>query len=136
MIKRKIDNANKSLQELRTKDEEFKTRSEDLEASIVEAETDEELETVEAAIDELDTELETHNADKKKLEDEIADLEEELRSYDDKTPKNTNKRTKAQNIIIGGNTSMKVNRGFFKGMERSVADALIAREDVKKFLQD
>ena len=88
MIRRKIDNASKLLEELRNKDEEFKTRSEDLEASIAEAETDEELETVEAAINELEEEKAEHEEDKRKLEEEIEELEEELRELNDKAPKN------------------------------------------------
>ena len=88
MIRRKIDNASKLLEELRNKDEEFKTRSEDLEASIAEAKTEEELETVEAAINELEEEKAEHEEDKRKLEEEIEELEEELRELNDKAPKN------------------------------------------------
>lgn len=97
MIQRKIDNANKALEELRSKDDEFKTRSEDLEASIAEAKTDEELETVEAAIDELEEEKSEHEESKKKLEDEIVALEEELRNLNEKAPKNNKEKDERGN---------------------------------------
>lgn len=88
MIQRKIDNANKALEELRKNDASFKTRSEDLEASINEAETDEEMETVETAITELEEEQTQHEEDKKKLEDEVAELEGELEELNENAPKN------------------------------------------------
>lgn len=88
MIQRKIDNANKALEELRKKDASFKTRSEDLEASINQAETDEEMETVETAITELEEEQTQHEEDKKKLEDEVAELEGELEELNENAPKN------------------------------------------------
>lgn len=92
MIQRKIDNANKNLEKVRELDAKFTTRTEQLEGSITEAETEDEIETVEAAIEELETEKEEHEVKKKKLEDEIEDLEEELRELNEKVPKNKSKK--------------------------------------------
>ncbi len=135
MLRKKINDAEVELKKL--KEHDFKKRSEELEQSIEEATTDEELNTIEESIDELETEKEEHEEEVRDLEEKIEELEEELRSIDVKTPKNNEtNRGRSQQIVTGGNNKMKVNRGFFKGMERSVADIFVQREDVKKFLTD
>lgn len=87
MLQRKIDNVEESLKELREQDASFKTRSEELEATINEAKTDEEIEAVEAEVDKLETEKNDHESEKKKLEDELEQLESELEELNRNAPK-------------------------------------------------
>lgn len=94
MIQRKIDNANKALVELRGKDESFKTRSDDLEKSINEAENEEEIKTLEEEVENLEKEKSEHEEEKKKLEDEVSNLESELEDLERNAPKKTNKGVK------------------------------------------
>ncbi|NMA65323.1 MAG: phage major capsid protein [Clostridiaceae bacterium] len=88
MLQRKIDAVNKSLEELRNKEELFKTRTEELEATITEAETDEEIEVVEKEVEKLEKEKDEVEEKKKKLEDELKQLESELEELNRKAPKN------------------------------------------------
>lgn len=89
MIQRKIDNANKLLEELRERDDSFETRSTELETSINEAKTDEEVEVVENEIEKLEKEKDDHDESKKKLEDEVSELEIELEELNRNAPKKT-----------------------------------------------
>jgi len=111
MIQRKIDNANKLLEELREEDTSFKTRSEELEESIKQAETDEEMKAVEDEVTKLEGEQNDHDENKKKLEDEVVELEGELEELNENAPKNNEeKRSNEQIINVGGDTRMAHNK--------------------------
>lgn len=90
MLRKKIDEANKNLTELRSI--EFETRSTELESAITEAKTDEEIRTVEESINELEKEQKANEDEARELEEKIDELEDELRSLDEKTPKQKTKR--------------------------------------------
>lgn len=134
MISKKIEQRKAELEELLKQEQGLKTRSDELEAAIEEAKTDEEIATVEEETTKLEKEQGELKEKKTKLEGEIAELENELEQLKSKEPKNdpppaNPERGKAQ----GGEVRMK--RGFFAGMNRGEVDALIAREEVKEFLQ-
>lgn len=134
MISKKIEQRKAELEELLKQEQGLKTRSEELEAAIEEAQTDEEL----AAVEEEATKLETDQAEvaekKSKLEGEITALEGELEELKSKEPKNDPPPVEpVRGKTQGGETRMK--RGFFAGMNRGEVDALIAREEVREFLQ-
>src|SRR5690625_1431646 len=97
MLRKKIDAANAELEKLRNKDEVFETRSSELEASISEAKTEEEMQTVENEIDKLEEEKEEHEESVRELEKEIEELEEELRTLNEKSPKNKKERGSQMN---------------------------------------
>lgn len=84
MLKRKIDDAKKALEELRKKDAEFETREKELTAAIDEAETDEEKEAVEDEVDKFDEEKKEHTDKVAGLEKAVADLESELNELESK----------------------------------------------------
>lgn len=134
MISKKIEQRKAELEELLKQEQGLKTRSEELEAAIEEAKTDEEMATVEEETTKLEKEQGELKEKKTRLEGEIAELENELEQLKSKEPKNdpppaNPERGKAQ----GGEVRMK--RGFFAGMNRGEVDALLAREEVKEFLQ-
>lgn len=119
----------------------FKTREQKLREALEQAETEEDVELVNDSLDELENDSKEFNEKeetKKKLEEEVAELEVELDELNEEAPKNNEEdvRNKGTTIITRESVGMKVNRGFFKGMERSVADEFVQREEVKKFLTD
>ena len=79
MLKKKIDQRKKALDELVGKFTDMETRESELAKAIEEATTDEELNAVNDEIEALNSEKETLDADKKAVEEEIAGLEGELK---------------------------------------------------------
>ncbi len=134
MISKKIEQRKAELEELLKQEQGLKTRSDELEAAIEEAETDEELAVVEEETTKLEKEQGELKEKKTKLEGEIAELENELEQLKNKEPKNDPPPVEpVRGKTQGGETRMK--RGFFAGMNRGEVDALIAREEVREFLQ-
>lgn len=141
MIGKKIEQRKSALADLMLREEDFEKRSQELESSLEEATTDEEISTVEGAIDELDKEKTDVDEKKSTLEGEIETLEKELEELNSKAPSNEKRSAVTQpeqinnQIQTRGELGMKVNKGFFKGMERSAAQELVKREDVTNFLE-
>jgi len=135
MLRKKIDQRKSSLHDLLNKDEEFSTRSAELEQSIAEAESEEEVSTVENEIETLETEKTEHDEKKTKLEGEITELEKELEELNAKSPVNTPKPNieDEERTQKTGGGSMKRHK-FFGGLQRSQAEELIKREEVQDFL--
>ena len=150
VITKKIQSLRKQLDDLKAKDAEFeqrkaelKTREAELEAAVDEI-TDDASEEDKAAVDEavevfekdqqaLEAELTEHEDGKRKLEEEIQQLQAELDELNNRAsnpvPKPENHERKKEK---GGEIRMR--RGFFQGLNRSEIDAFITREDVKEFL--
>lgn len=99
MIQRKIDAYKEQLEEIRAKDKGFKTREEDLEASIDEANTEEEIQVLEEEVGKLEAEKQEHEQEKQRLEEKISQLEEELEELNRNAPKNkTDKQGEDRNM--------------------------------------
>lgn len=135
MLRKKIDDKKKALEALRAKDEDFAKRESDLEASIEEAATDEEKNTVESAIGEFETDRAGHEEAKTTLEQEIADLENELRELEQETEK----RSAAPEVKVPATeqreeTIIMDKRSIFGKMNAQERDALFTREDVKGWI--
>src|SRR5699024_236102 len=96
MLRKKIDEVNKTLKELRSI--VFEERSSELESAIEEAKTDEEIRAVEESIEQLETEKDAHEKEVRDLEEKIEELEEELRSLDDKSPKQNDEKRGNMNM--------------------------------------
>jgi HK97 family phage major capsid protein len=137
MLAKKIEQRKSLLAELSKKEDGFATRSAELETAISEAKEDEEIQTVEDEIEKHEKEQADYAEQKSKLEGEIAELEGELEELNNQAPDN-NQRSAApatnQKRTNEGETRMKVNKGFFKGQERSSAMVFIERQEVKDFL--
>lgn len=137
MLNKKIEQRKSSLADLMLREEDFEKRSKDLETALEEAKTEEEISTVEGEIDALDTDKADVTEKKSTLEGEIETLEKELEELNNKIPEEQQRSSQVQTQIqtrSEGGTGMKVNKGFFKGMERAAADNLLKREEVKTFL--
>lgn len=129
MLKKKLDQRRKALEELTTRSAELEKRSAELEAAIAEAESDEEQKAVAEMVDEFE-------ADKTELEKKKADLDEEIRGLekelDELEAEQEPAPAPAEPIERKENKNMET-RKFFK-MSAQERDAFFAREDVQKFL--
>lgn len=132
MLRSKIDNKKKELEDLREKDADFKTREAELETDIAEAETEEEQAAVQAEVEKFDTEKAAHESGKTDLETEIAGLETEL-AETEKEP-NPAEPTASTGESRKGIKEMNNRKKFF-GMSVQERDAFFAREDVRTFLE-
>lgn len=131
MLRKKIDEKSKALEELRAKDAEFEKREAELEESIREAATEEENATVEEAVTAFEAEKTAHDEAKANLEREVGDLEGELNAEEQKqeepTPAPAEERKE--------DTKMET-RTYFQNMNAVERDAFFQRDDVKAFLTD
>ncbi|MCM3665516.1 phage major capsid protein [Mesobacillus subterraneus] len=140
MLAKKIEQRKSLLAELVKNEESYTTRSAELEKAIEEANSDEEVQTVEGEIEKLEGEKSENDEKKSKLDAEIQELEGELEELNQQAPKNDDGQrssapeTQTKTIIVEGETRMKVNKGFFKGQERSAATVFVERQEVKDFL--
>src|SRR5690606_36466626 len=133
MIRKKIDQRNASLSELLEQENALKLRSQDAEKALEEAQSDEELAAVEEEANAIETEQAEIEQKKSALEGEIAELENELEQLNSKDPGNqppaaAENQERNKPLSQGGEMRMKVNKGFFKGMERSAAETIIQRQ--------
>ena len=136
MLKRKLDDKKKELEELRAKTESFETREKELEESIAEAETDEEKKAVEEEVEKFDTEKAEHEEAKATLEREVGELEEQLteaerKKPEVKTPEKTERREGKMNMNI---REIPKSQRAFDAMPMETRTAIMQNEEVKGFL--
>ena len=86
MLRKKIDDAKKRLEALRSKGGDYDKRARELETAIEEATTPEEQRTVEEAVASYDQERADYDTEVADVEKEISDLEEELKDLEDSQP--------------------------------------------------
>ena len=141
LMRNKAATKKKLLEELRSKDEGFQTWEQELEASI--AEMDEstpeaDRKVVEDAVEDLTKEKDAHEAAKKKLEDEIEELENKIKEQESIPPEpqagddqgaSQNSRSKR-----GKEREMETRTEFF-GRTMQERSAIFANEEVKDFMQ-
>ena len=131
MLRKKLDDKKKLLEELRKKAESFATREAELEQSITEAETEEEQKAVEEAVDAFEEEKKTHSEQTAALEQEIAAMEQQISEAEEK------QRAAAVQYEKRGNNSVKANyKTNFFGMSVQERDAFFADTRVKNFLSE
>lgn len=121
MLRKKLDERRAALEELRAAASSFQTREAELEQAIGEAGTDEEKETVEAAVDQFDKDRDENAVACGKLEGEIKDIEKEIEELERKAPAPTAPRTEFRGGMTGMNT------------RRDERLAYLAREEVRDF---
>ena len=140
MLRKKLNDAKKALEELRAKSEDFATREAELEQAINEASTDEEKQAVETAIEEFDKEK-AENAEKVEgLEKECEDLERELAETEEKanTPPPAAEEGRGKELPVMENMEITTTRAreLFGKMSLEQRTAMFEREDVKKFNEE
>ena len=130
MLRKKLNDARKALEALRSKDADFETREADLETSIEEATTDEERAAVEEEIENFTTEKATHEEEKGKLERQIEDLEKDLENEEaaqNTDPENKPEERERKPVMV---TRSKI----FAAMNLEQRAAMFERDDVKAWL--
>lgn len=131
MLRKQINEKNKILEQLREKDGEFQTREADLERSIEEASTEEEMTAVGEAMDQFEQDKKEHEQQKATLEKEVGDLENQLQELEKEQPAPQQQpEARKDEKIMNLNTRTK-----FFGMNVQERDAFLARDEVKSFLQ-
>lgn len=131
MLRKKLDEANKSLKTLREKEAEFEKREAELETAISEAQTDEEQKTVEEAVDAFESERQEHKDSVDALTAQIAKIEEDIAAEESRQatePKKAEEPKEERKEI----TTM-IQRSFVK-MTEAEKIAFVQREDVQGFL--
>lgn len=141
MLKKQIDDKKKSLDVLRSKDEDFTKREAELETSIGEVTSDEEKEVVETAIDQFETEKADHESEKAKLDNEINELEQELREIEqadaDYNPTVEEKReVKNMTITRDASTMGHKIRDRFEALNIQDREALMSNDGVKAWISE
>jgi len=138
LISKKIEQRKNALAELLIQEEELQKRSETLEAAATEAQTDEELAAVEEEVGKLEAQKGELEQKKSKLHGEIAELEAELEQLNAKPPADEHRSAQPpepqpaqQQFEYRGEKRMSI----FRNLNQQERAALIAREDVKSFLQ-
>lgn len=134
MLKKKIDDSNKALEALRAKDADFSRREAEIEASISEAETEEERSAVDEAISGFEAEKAEHEEAKASLERTVSDLEAELAEAEaaqaTPAPVADNNNRKDEKIM-----SISTRSNFY-GMTRDQQNEFFTRDDVKNYLDE
>lgn len=137
MLRKKIDAKNKELEALREKANGFTTREAELETAIGEAQTEEEMTTVEGEVESLTTEREANDAAIADLEGEIAEMESELSAEEErqksvKTPANTEPETRTKENKEVAHMPIVKRFAEMTSVERT---AFFENEQVRSFLQ-
>lgn len=135
MLKRKIELAQKALNDLRAKSAEFETREAELEQSIAEVNTNEERAAVDEAVTAFEADKAAHDAEVGKLEEELRGLENELSEIEAKqevpAPAETPAQTETEERKV--NTMFEI-RTRFSDMTMEQRSEFVKREDVAAWL--
>lgn len=131
MLRKKISDKSKLLEELRAKDADLTKREEELEAAINEAETDEEKAAVEEKVAKFDAEKEEHEKSKTDLEKEVEDLEGELKANEEQQARTDKPVPENQNRA---EVKVMATRDKFFGLSMQERDALFAQDEVKNYV--
>lgn len=134
MTKKELDQKRKALEALLRKDAEMKTRNAELEAAIMEAETEEEKAFVREAIDAFEKDSAEHEAAKKDLDEEVRKLEAELDELEKETDPEPEEEKAEKPEERKKETTMNTRK--FMNMTMQERDAFFAREDVQAFLTE
>ena len=137
MLSKKIEQRKAALAEFLKDEEALRTRTTNLETSIAEAKTDEEMRAVEEETGKLETDQKEFDDKKSKLEGEITELEgqlDELNSNEPKPEPDTKPAEPTRSKNLGGDETRMVRYKFFNGMNRSQVDTLIVRDEIKDFI--
>lgn len=134
MLRKKLSEKNKELNELRKTTEGFVTREAELEKSIEEATTEDEKKTVEEAIDEFEQDK-TENAEAiTALEAEIGEIETEIEELERSMEPATAPAQVVKSEERGGNKNMTTRK--FYGMTIEQRDAFFQNDEVKSFIEN
>ena len=128
MLRKRLDEAKKSLEELRASND-FEKREAELEQAINEAETDEEKQAVEEEVEKFEAEKKEFEEKESKLDEEVRKLESDLAEVEKA------QETPAQTVVEQRKEIHKMETRKFFRMNAQERDAFFANDEVKAFLQ-
>ena len=132
-LRKKLNDAQKTLEALREKDAEFEQREAELEKSIEEAQTAEDSELVDGEIEKFENEKAEHSAEKEKLEAEVRELEESLAA--EEAAQDTTAPAEEAPVEEKREEIKKMSkRSVMFGRNEQERSAFFEREDVKAYL--
>ncbi|MFA0816019.1 MAG: phage major capsid protein [Anaerofustis sp.] len=140
MIARRLAQKKEEREGLLLKLGGFAKREEELESSLDEAATEEEMAAVEEEANKLETEQNELNENKSKLDGEIEELEKELEELNSNAPAEATRNRKPaadkkrEKEYGGEETRSMEKRRYLGGMTRDAALQFIQREEVNEFL--
>ena len=137
MLRKKLDDAKKKLDELRAGAAALATREAELEQAIAEASTDEEQQAVEAAVTEFENDKAENEKEIADVEKQCEDLERELAETEEKTntPPPAAEEGRGKELPVMENLAITSTRAreLFGKMSEQQRAAMFEREDVKAF---
>lgn len=133
MLRKKIQDKQATLESLRATAKELEKREKDLETAITEAKTEEEKQTVEAAVTQYEQDKAANDKGIGDLETEITGMEQELEEVEKKQDTPAADTTGEPDETRKEKKAMKTRKKFF-GMTVQERDAFFADENVKSWL--
>ena len=133
MLRKRLDEARKSLEELRAAND-FEKREAELEQAINEAETDEEKQAVEEEVSKFEAEKKDYEEKEANLDAEVRQLEADLEAAEEAQKVVEESRAKTPVVEKREEIVQMETRKFF-GMTHQERDAFFAKNEVKDFLQ-
>lgn len=132
LLRKKIDTKKKELEALREKDADFEKREKELTAAIDEAQAEDEQRELEELTEAYEADLAGHTEAKGNLEREIQELEDDLKQEEKDQDTDIAPEPEKREVA----KPMSVRNKIFAKMNIVERDAMMAREDVKAWLQD
>lgn len=145
-LRSKLDKKNKELKALLAQGEDLQKREKELEQAIAESAeaTEEEQAAVEEAVEQFNSDKDAYDAAKKKLEDEIAGLENDIKAEEAKQEAEPEEPAPApapaepaanERTRIGGG-AMRTRNKVFRSMTEIEVNNLIQRDAVQNYLHE
>lgn len=147
MLRSKMDRLNKELEALREKDAEFATREAELEQAVNEAATEEEEKVVAENVEQFETEKQAHDERKNAIEQEIGEIEGQIKEIEANAPtrgnnpttnqeSKHNERGETNKMNIANIRSLPKSQRVFDALSGEQRQAILADNTMQEFLKE
>ena len=147
MLRSKMDRLNKELEALREKDAEFAAREAELEQAVNEAATEEEEKVVADNVEQFETEKQAHDERKSALEQEINEIEGQIKEIEANAPtrgnnpttnqeSKHNERGETNKMNIANIRSLPKSQRVFDALSGEQRQAILADNTMQEFLKE
>lgn len=147
MLRSKMDRLNKELEALREKDAEFAAREAELEQAVNEAATEEEEKVVADNVEQFETEKQAHDERKNAIEQEIGEIEGQIKEIEANAPtrgnnpttnpeSKHNERGERNKMNIANIRSLPKSQRVFDALSGEQRQAILADNTMQEFLKE
>ena len=147
MLRSKMERLNKELETLREKDAEFATREAELEQAVNEAATEEEEKVVAENVERFETEKQAHDERKNAIEQEIGEIEGQIKEIEANAPtrgnnpttnqeSKHNERGETNKMNIANIRSLPKSQRVFDALSGEQRQAILADNTMQEFLSN